>query len=219
VLFELPQREIGGRLPAWPDLVEQTSYVRETGAALHLDGARLWECGPAYERTPADIAALFDSVYVSFYKGLGALGGCCLAGDSDLVAEARVWRRRHGGTLFALWPYAASAIAGLHARLPQMAIYHEHASAIADALRDVDGVEIVPDPPQTSMMHLKLRTTEDRFIATARHFAEAEDLWTWPSSSASDVPSFRGVELSVGDATMELKPEQVAEIVSRFVAG
>ena len=42
--------------------------------------------------------------------------------------EVREWRRRHGGTLFALWPYAASDLAALRTRLPRMAAYHEHAA-------------------------------------------------------------------------------------------
>ena len=83
VVFELPQREIGGMLPSWQDLRAQVAAVRETGAAVHLDGARLWECTPHYARDLHEIAALFDSVYVSFYKGLGGLAGCCLAGDEQ----------------------------------------------------------------------------------------------------------------------------------------
>ena len=47
------------------------------------------------------------------------------------------WRRRHGGTLFALWPYAASALVSLRKRLPRVPEYYEHARAIAEALRSV----------------------------------------------------------------------------------
>ena len=112
LLIELPQREIGGRLPAWDDLVAQVAHVRERGAAVHLDGARLWESGPFYGRALSEVAALFDSVYVSFYKGLGGLAGSMLLGDDDLIAEARAWRSRHGGTLYQLWPYAAAGLAG-----------------------------------------------------------------------------------------------------------
>ena len=135
VVFELPQREIGGLLPSWQDLRAQVAAVRETGAAVHLDGARLWECTTFYGRDLHEIAALFDSVYVSFYKGLGGLAGCCLAGDESLVAEAREWRSRHGGTLFAMWPYAAAGLVGLRDRLPRMPRYVEHARAIAAALQ------------------------------------------------------------------------------------
>src|SRR5690349_21577929 len=67
LLLELPQREIGGQLPDWQALVDQVAWARGRGAALHLDGARLWECTPFYGRPLAEIAGLFDTVYVSFY--------------------------------------------------------------------------------------------------------------------------------------------------------
>ena len=110
LLLELPQRDIGGQQPAFGDLVAQVGWARERGAAAHLDGARLWESAAGYGRAPAEIADLFDTVYVSFYKGIGALPGCCVAGPEKTVAQVREWRRRMGGTMFGLWPNAASAL-------------------------------------------------------------------------------------------------------------
>jgi threonine aldolase len=218
VLFELPQREIGGRLPPWTDLEEQVAFVRAQGAAVHLDGARLWECTPYYGRSPAAISALFDTVYVSLYKGLGGLAGCCLAGEEDVIGEARSWRRRHGGTLFGLWPNAASGLAALRKRLPLMPRYYEHARAIADELRGIRNVEIVPDPPQTPMMHLHLRVEEKAFLTAARRIAEEQSVFTWARTVAVDTPSIRAVELTVGDATLGFAPDEVAGIVERLVS-
>lgn len=216
-LFELPQREIGGRLPPWGELQEQVAYLRGRGIAVHLDGARLWESTPYYQKSPAEIAALFDTVYVSFYKGLGALSGCCLAGEEDVITQARAWRTRHGGTLFGMWPNAASAIEALERRLPLFPRYYEHARAIADALRGIEQVEIVPDPPQTSMMHLHLRVSEEQFLTAARRIAEDQGIFTWPRSSAAATPSIRVVELTVGDATLTFSPDEVAKIVEDLV--
>jgi threonine aldolase len=218
LLVELPQREIGGRLPDWDDLVVQVEWAQERGAAVHLDGARLWECSPFYRRTPAEIAALFDTVYVSFYKGLGGLGGCCVAGQQDIVAEVREWRKRHGGTLFMLWPYAASALTGLRRRLPRMPEYYAHAQAIAAAVRTLPGVEVVPDPPQTTMMHLLLRAGAEQVRTVALQLAEQERIWTWPRSQPTDSPNIQRVELTVGDATLGFSPAEVGEILERLLS-
>lgn len=217
LLLELPQREIGGLLPSWDELVAQTRWARERGAAVHLDGARLWECTPSYDRSPAAIAALFDTVYVSFYKGLGALAGCCLAGPADVVAEVREWRTRHGGTLFALWPYAASALAAMRARLPRMPDYHKHAIAIADALRELPNVEVVPDPPHAPMMHLLLDVDADLARERALRMATEDGIWTWRQLVPTASPHRQRAELAVGDATMRLTPAQVRDIITNLV--
>ena len=217
VLIELPQRELGGLLPDWDDLVAQVEYIRSRGAAVHLDGARLWECTPFYGRTPAEIGALFDTVYVSHYKGLGALAGCCLAGPEDEIAEARAWRKRHGGTLYGMWPNAASALANLRKRLPLMPRYLEHARAIAKALEAVPNVVVVPKSPQTPMMLLHLRVDADAFEQRSWRIAQDEGLATWPAVTAGSVPGNHVIELAVGDATLAFAPDEVARIVDRLV--
>jgi threonine aldolase len=213
LVLELPQRDLGGQLPTWEDLQAQVGWARERGAAAHLDGARLWEASAGYGRSPAEVAALFDTAYVSFYKGIGALAGCCLAGPADVVAEVREWRRRMGGTLFGLWPGAASALALLQPRLARMPDYLVHARAIAEALRGVDGVTVVPDPPQTPMLHLLLATSPEAFRQRALDHAR-EGLWTWAQAMPGLDPRTCRVELSVGEATCAMSPQEVAEVVS-----
>jgi threonine aldolase len=152
VLVELPQRDLGGQLPPWDELVALCEAARTKGAAVHMDGARLWQCGPYYERELAEIAALFDTVYVSLYKDLGAGAGCMLAGPAAFVAEAQVWKIRHGGRLFRITHYLEAAERGLDEVLPQMPAMVERAHELAAALAE-QGVEIIPSPPQTSMFH------------------------------------------------------------------
>jgi threonine aldolase len=217
LLLELPQREIGGQLPAWEDLLAQTAWARDRGAAVHLDGARIWQCPPAYERPLDEITGLFDTVYVSFYKDLGGLAGSGLAGPEDVIAEAREWRLRHGGTLFAMWPYAASALTSVRSRLSRMKSYRDQALAIADALRDLDRVRVVPDPPHTSMFHLHLNVPEGDLKASMLRVAEEEGIWTWKSSFPGTHPDWQIVELTVGDSTLEFEPGEVRELIARLV--
>lgn len=217
LLVELPQRDLGGPLPPWDDVVAQVAWAHERGAAAHLDGARLWEAAAGYGRPPAEVAGLFDTVYVSFYKGIGALAGCCVAGPDDVVAEVREWRRRLGGTLFGLWPGAASALGCLRRRLPLLPAYLGRAREVADAVRDLPGLSVVPDPPQTPMLHLLLRTTPDAFAAAARELARA-GLWTWERAMTTGDPAVQRVELAVGDATMALSPGEIRDAVARLAA-
>jgi threonine aldolase len=212
LVIELPQRDLGGQQPGWEELQAQIAWARDRGAAAHLDGARLWEASAGYGRSPAEIAALFDTTYVSFYKGIGALPGCCLAGPEDVVAEVREWRGRMGGTLFGLWPGAASALSCLRRRLPRMPEYLDRARAIADAVRDLPGVTVVPDPPQAPMLHLLLRTSPECFAAAARTLAE-KGLWTWEKPMGTGDPGVQRVEFSVGDATMALSIDDVRSAI------
>jgi threonine aldolase len=217
LLLELPQRDIGGQQPAWDDLAAQVEWARQRGAAAHLDGARLWESSAGYGRSPAEISALFDTVYVSFYKGIGALPGCCVAGPEHVVEQVREWRRRMGGTLYGLWPNAASALTLLAERLPKFPGYLDHARAIAGALSGVPGVTLVPDPPQVPMMHLLLRVAKDDYAKAARRLAEEQGIWVSPFCMPTADPAVQRLEFSVGDATLEFTPAAVAQIFAGLI--
>jgi threonine aldolase len=218
LLLELPQREIGGRLPEWDELTAQAQWAREHDVRLHLDGARLWECAPYYQRSYAEIAALFDTVYVSFYKGLAGIAGCILAGPEDVINEARIWQVRHGGRLFALYPYLLAAQHGLDTKLPRIPEFCAKAREIADALRGHPAIDIVPDPPQTTMMHLLLRTGADEFRERALDFAEQTGVWTFGKTYPSELPSAQWVELTVGEATMDFTGADIREIFDRLLS-
>ncbi len=217
LLLELPQREIGGQLPAWDDLLAQTDWAHARGAATHMDGARLWESGPYYGRTYAEIAAPFDSVYVSFYKGLGGLTGAALAGPADVIAEARVWQHRQGGRLLQLFPYVLSARLGLERRLGRMADYHRRAVEIASDLAVFPQIAIVPNPPQTNMMHLYLRGDRDRLVAAAIEVAEETGIGVLRSLSPTPLPGYQKWEFTVGDATLALSREEITATIGALL--
>jgi threonine aldolase len=217
LILELPQREIGGRLPSWEDLVAQVDLARSRGWAVHMDGARLWESAPFYGRPPAEIAALFDTVYVSFYKGLGGLTGAMLLGEEDVISEARVWRHRHGGTLFKLWPYAASALASLRTNLPKLSDHLAHTRAIAAQLEGIAGIEVVPNSPQVPMCHLYLETTMAAVSAGIRRLATEEHIWGFAGAQPTSTPGVFRVELFVGDATLGFTPAEVAHVTKQLL--
>jgi threonine aldolase len=110
-IIECPHREIGGKLTSYEDLVEIREYCKDKRIHLHLDGARLWEASAYYPQLSI-LTYLFDTVYVSFYKGLGGLTGAMLLGNLEFIEESRNWLRRFGGNLYSLLPYYLSAWKG-----------------------------------------------------------------------------------------------------------
>ena len=172
VLLELPLRDGGYLLPTWRSSVDLSGACRERGVPLHLDGARLWESAPYWGRELHEVAALADSVYVSFYKGLRGLAGAAVAGPADVVDEARQWRTRMGGTLFSLHPYAVAGLRGLRLELPRMADYHERAVELARPLQD-RGIGVFPDPPHTNAFRIARAAPRRRGRRAGRALMEA----------------------------------------------
>jgi len=218
LLLELPQREIGGLLPSWDDLGAQVEWARQRGIALHMDGARLWEAQPFYDRPHGEIAALFDSVYVSFYKGLGGIAGAALAGEAAFVDEARVWQRRQGGNLVTLHPFVVAAELALDERLERLPVHAAHARALAAALSEVEGIEIVPDPPQTPLFHVLLRGDRERLVDAALSVAEERKVFLFGDPSSTTSPSWQRHEVMVGEVTLALEPAEVAELYTEVLA-
>ncbi|MCM3733181.1 beta-eliminating lyase-related protein [Fictibacillus nanhaiensis] len=154
LLLELPQREIGGQLPEYDELVAISNYCRNKGIKLHLDGARLFEILPFYQKSAAEVCALFDSVYVSFYKGVGGVAGAILAGPKDFTEESKVWKRRHGGDLISLYPYIISADYYFDQRVHKMGQYYENAKELAAYYNQCSSVKTVPEIPISNMFHV-----------------------------------------------------------------
>ncbi len=217
LLLELPQREIGGQLPAWEELTAIVHWARERGIALHLDGARLWECLPFYQCSYAEITALFDTVYVSFYKILGGITGAMLLGPEDHIAEARIWQRRHGGNLVRMFPFVLSAKQGLEMRLDRMGQYHAKAIEIAEVLAAFPEIEVVPNPPQTNMMHVFIRGEADRLEEAALDIAREQKVWLINNFMPSQLPAYQKFELAVGDGALEFSRDEVIELFRTLI--
>ena len=137
-----------------------------------------------------------------------------LAGPADFVAEARVWQHRHGGRPFTIAPYALSAMRGFERNLPNMRAFHDRAVAIARALQRIDGVDVVPDPPQTNTFHVFLRGERETLEARAHAYARERGTFVFGKLAPTVVPSVQKWEFAVGDATMALVVDDVVEAVA-----
>lgn len=213
LVVELPTRENGGKLAPWDDVVDLCEAAREQDVITHLDGARLWEAAVGYERPLDEIAALFDSVYVSFYKGIGALPGAMLLGPPDFIEEATLWQRRHGGNLFNSMPNWASAAMRLDEQIAKMPAYRQRAVELAAALSTVDGVTIEPPVPQVNMFHVYLQGEREDLLVARDRIATERGLWLFGGLQATGVPEMWRFEIAVGDAAMDA---DLTEVVAGF---
>ncbi|WP_457320982.1 threonine aldolase family protein [Roseateles sp. P5_E11] len=201
VVVELPLRRAGYRLPEWDELMAISAWCRAAGVPLHFDGARLWEASAHYGRPLAEIAALADSVYVSFYKGLGGLAGCVLAGSEDFIAQIAPWQTRLAGNLFTVHPYVLSALQGLRTQLPRMPAYRERAQALAALLAAEPGWRVAPEKPQVNAFQLHLPVAPEALREGLLEVARRDGFWLGARTVASHVLAGGAmVEVVIGDA-------------------
>lgn len=224
LMLELPLREAGFVLPSWEELVAVTEAARARDAVVHFDGARLWESTTHFGRPVDEIAGLADSVYVSYYKSLGAYGGAAIAGPQALVDEAKAWRHRYGGRLFQQFPTALSALIGLDRELPRLPHYVLHARVIAAALREgfaeagVPWVRVHPEEPHTNEFRLWLPYEADIAAEAAIRLAEETRTSLFARPWEQGAPGLAVTELEVRAAGLEWTAEEVGKAVADFVA-
>lgn len=209
LIVELPIREAGGQLPTWDELEALKSLAQRRNIVLHMDGARLWESRAFYGRPHAEIAEGFASVYVSAYKGLGGIAGAVLAGDADFIAEARLWRRRMGGTLFHQSPMIASAAMRLEARLALMDACYARALSLAEALTGIPRFRVNPATPHTNMLHLYIEALAGEVMDRRDSIAERDGVWLIEGARPAEVPGWCVTEIYVGDTLLDHDDNQV----------
>ena len=209
VTVEIPLRRVGFVGTPWQELEAIAAWARAHGTPFHLDAARIWETQPWYGKTLADIAALSDTIYVSFYKGLGGMGGCVLAGPQPFIAAAKPWRNRYGGDLPTIFPYVLTAFDGMRRHLPRMGEYYRHAVAIAAAIGDA-GLTVLPSPPHSNSFQVHFAAPIEAMERAV--LAHAKELGAWLSNRFAEGP-WPGTtvgELVVGEATLGWSPGEVA---------
>ncbi|MFT7245174.1 MAG: threonine aldolase [Candidatus Azotimanducaceae bacterium] len=218
VLLELPARPLGGQLPAWDELVAIRAWCDQHNVALHLDGARIWSCLSFYQKSFAEIGALFDSIYVSFYKDLGGICGCVLMGSEDFIDESRIWQRRHGGNLFTQFPFVASAKQGLAERLPKMASWVKKAIALAATINQVEGALTNPVQPHCNMFQLFLKGEPEALQARHDELSQTTGTYLFGGLSAAQMPGYAMTEIHCWENAMSFDESALNGFLTKLLA-
>jgi hypothetical protein len=89
-----------------------------------------------------------------------------------------------------------------------------HARALGAALSEVDGVEVIPDPPQTPLFHLLLRGEREELQRRSLELARERGVWLFgPLQPAAGDRAGR-LEINIGEPALEISPDEAAELFS-----
>jgi threonine aldolase len=153
----------GGAVLPLADLRDLRDYATGVGAAVHLDGARIWNAHVATGTPLAEYGAVADVMAVCLSKGLGAPVGSLMIGSRDAITEARVWRKRMGGGMRQVGILAAAGWHALDHHVERLADDHAHARLLAEACGvDPAGVDTnIVVVPRTDAAEFVARAAEE----------------------------------------------------------
>ncbi len=217
--YELPMREIGGQLPDWESLNAIKAHCREQGIHLHMDGARLWEATSGFSKSLQDIAAGFDSVYVSFYKGIGGMGGAMLLGSASFIAQAKVWMQRLGGNVYRRSPYVVSAAMQFDKRLTEMPAYYQRTLWLYELLKTYSQFNANPATPHSNMLHLYLPVAANTANGIRNRIAKEQGIWLFGRAVNAALPKQCMFEWYVGDQLLRMTDDVVRGALDALADG
>ena len=198
LVLENTHRSSGGRI--WPpdEFRAAVGSARSRGAAVHLDGARLFNASVAAGVGPSAWAALADTVTICFSKGLGCPFGAVLAGSTEAIERAWEGKFLFGGALRQSGIAAAAMLYALDHHVARLADDHARAKRLAS------GIGIDP------------ATVETNFVPIPSEGGVRERLAERGVGVGGLRPGWlRAVtHLDVGDEEIEQAIEQMQEVLS-----
>jgi threonine aldolase len=155
LVLENTHRSSGGRI--WPldEFSAAADAARSRGAAVHLDGARLFNASVAAGVEPSAWGTIADTVTVCFSKGLGCPFGAVLAGSAETIERAWEGKFLFGGALRQSGIAAAAMLYALDHHVERLAEDHTRARRLAEGI-GVDPATVetnfvpIPDEPGLS---------------------------------------------------------------------
>jgi len=161
----------GGAVVPLDHLRALKDVAAERGAAVHLDGARLWNAAVASGTPLEAYGEVADTLMVCLSKGLAAPVGSLLVGDADPIARARDVRKLFGGGMRQVGVLAAPGLLAVRDMRDRLAEDHRRARRLAAGLVAAGGVTLPYGEVETNIVVVEL---EDRdAFAVQAHLARS----------------------------------------------
>jgi len=146
------------------EMVTLVGLARDGGLRVHIDGARIWNAAIATGSTPRELMGGADTVMFCLSKGLSAPVGSILCGPADVIAEARLQRRRLGGGMRQAGVIAAAGLVALETMVERLADDHARARRLAEALAHRWPDSVDPATIHTNIVCARLDALPGRFV-------------------------------------------------------
>ena len=203
IAIESPVRRRDHAMADLGEMRRISAWARERGIRLHLDGARLFNLPLHTGKKLPEIAALFDTVYVSLWKHFNGMTGAVLAGDKAVIEGLFHVRRMFGGSLPQAWPQLALVPGDARSYERDYARAWRAADAVIERLEANGRFGVRKVPQGTSRFHLSVRgTTLGAFAERARGRGI---VLPYPGPDADAFP------MQVNPTLLRLPPEQIAQ--------
>jgi threonine aldolase len=172
----------GGTVYPMETIDEIAFEAHKRGLKVHMDGARVFNAAVASNLPVSRITRDVDSVMFCLSKGLGAPVGSILAANAELIAQARLYRKRLGGGMRQAGVLAAAGLIALEDSPGRLAIDHQNARYLASKLKEIPGI-VLDAPVETNIVLFDISGTGH------------------PVSEFSDALKARGVLINGVDST------------------
>ena len=150
------ENTVSGHVHDVASITGLASAGRDSGLAVHLDGARLMNAAVKLGVPARQLVEPVDSVSLCLSKGLGTPAGSVLVGSTEFIARARRMRKLVGGGMRQVGILAAAGLYALEHHIDRLADDHAAALRLADQLGRIAKVSVNADLVETNMVFMQL---------------------------------------------------------------
>jgi threonine aldolase len=211
IAIESPVRRRDHAMADFGEMRRISAWAREQGIRMHLDGARLFNLPLHSGKKLPEIAALFDTVYVSLWKHFNGMAGAVIAGDKAFIDGLFHTRRLFGGSLPQAWPTVALVSGYAETYERDYAESWRAANRLISLLEAQGRFRVRKVPEGTSRFYLS--ATGVPLGALAERAQARGIVLPWPGPDADAFP------MQVNPTILRLPPEQIAQRLADSLEG
>lgn len=152
ICLENTHNRAGGVILPIKTIKAISTYAREYGIKMHLDGARIFNAMAETGISLKDYSYHFDTISFCFSKGLGCPIGSILCGDAETIDLAHKWRKILGGGMRQAGILGAAAIYALNNNVKRLKQDNTRAKQFAKALSDSGNYKIDVENVHTNIV-------------------------------------------------------------------